>query len=42
MNRRAIGAQGEVGSIESGKVADFLVCSADYASRRVFMAGQEL
>lgn len=38
----AIGADKLVGSIETGKVADFLVCSADYASRRVFMAGQEL
>ena len=38
----AIGAESLVGSIETGKVADFLVCSADYADRRVFMAGQEL
>ena len=38
----AIGADALVGSIETGKVADFLICSADYASRRVFMAGQEL
>ena len=38
----AIGQDALVGSIETGKVADFLVCSADYASRRVFMAGKEL
>ena len=38
----AIGAEDLVGAIETGKVADFLVCSADYASRRVFMAGKEL
>ncbi|MBO5953930.1 MAG: N-acetylglucosamine-6-phosphate deacetylase [Oscillospiraceae bacterium] len=38
----AIGAQQEVGSIEAGKVADFLVCSPDYAERRVFLAGKEL
>ena len=38
----AIGADKVVGSIETGKAADFLVCSADYASRRVFMSGQEL
>nr|MBR4281452.1 N-acetylglucosamine-6-phosphate deacetylase [Clostridia bacterium] len=38
----AIGAEAEVGSIETGKVADFLVCSADYADRRVFMVGREL
>ena len=38
----AIGADKLVGSIETGKVADFLVCSPDYAERRVFMAGKEL
>ncbi len=38
----AIGADEVVGSIASGKVADFLVCSSDYADRRVFMAGKEL
>ena len=38
----AIGAADLVGAIETGKVADFLVCSADYVSRRVFMAGKEL
>lgn len=38
----AIGADKEVGSIATGKVADFLVCSKDYAERRVFLAGKEL
>ena len=38
----AIHAEAWVGSIETGKTADFLVCSADYATRRVFMAGQAL
>ena len=38
----AISADKEVGSIETGKVADFLVCSPDYAHRRVFLAGKEL
>ena len=38
----AIGADQLVGSIESGKIADFLVCSPDYASKRVFLAGKEL
>ena len=38
----AIGAQNEVGSIETGKVADFVVCDADYSTRRVFLAGVEL
>ncbi len=38
----AISAQDKVGSIETGKVADFLICSPDYAHRRVFLAGKEL
>ena len=38
----AIGANTLVGSIETGKVADFLICSADYSQKRVFMAGKEL
>lgn len=38
----AIGADKVVGSIETGKHADFLVCSADYTQRRVFLAGVEL
>ncbi len=39
---KAIGADGIVGSIEPGKRADFLVCSPDYSSKRVFLAGQEI
>jgi N-acetylglucosamine-6-phosphate deacetylase len=38
----AIAADKEVGSIAEGKVADFLVCSADYATKRVFLGGVEL
>lgn len=38
----AIGAEGTVGSIASGKRADFLVCNADYSQRRVFLAGKEI
>ena len=38
----AIGAEQEVGSIQPGKRADFLVCGPDYAQKRVFLAGQEL
>lgn len=37
----AIGADNEVGSIETGKQADFLICSPDYSSFRVFQAGIE-
>ena len=39
---KAIGADHLVGSIETGKVADFLICSPDYAQKRVFLAGKEL
>ena len=38
----AIGAESIVGSIETGKIADFLICSADYSQKRVFLAGKEL
>ena len=38
----AIGAEAAVGSIETGKRADFLVCSQDYTQRRVFLFGEEL
>ncbi len=38
----AIGADSLVGSIEPGKIADFLVCTPDYARKRVFLAGKEL
>ena len=36
------GADSVVGSIETGKQADFLICTENYARRRVFLAGQEL
>ena len=38
----AISAQEEIGSIEEGKYADFLVCAGDYSSKRVFLGGREL
>ena len=38
----AIGAEKLVGSIETGKQADFLICSPDYTTRRVFIAGNEI
>lgn len=38
----AIGAEALVGSIETGKIADFLVCSPDFAQKQVFIAGDEL
>ena len=38
----AIGAETVVGSITTGKQADFLVCSPDYTNKRVFLAGKAL
>ena len=38
----ALGVQNEVGSIAEGKVADFLVCTDGYESKRVFLAGKEI
>jgi N-acetylglucosamine-6-phosphate deacetylase len=38
----AIGAQNEVGSIENGKRADFLVLNKDFSLRQVFLGGTEL
>ncbi len=36
-----IGAQDEIGSIENGRRADFLVLNGDFSLRRVFLAGCE-
>ena len=38
----AIAAEKEVGSIETGKAADFIVCNAGYTEKRVFLAGREI
>ena len=38
----AVGAQDRVGSIATGKLADFIVCRSDYTGSRVFMSGKEL
>ena len=39
---KAIGADAVVGTIEEGKVADFLIVAPDYSSKRVFLAGKEI
>ena len=39
---KAIGADKEIGSIETGKHADFVVCTADYTEKRVFLGGVEI
>ena len=36
----SLGVQGEVGSIAPGKRADFVVCSPDFAKKRVYLAGK--
>ena len=38
----ALGVQDVVGSIETGKQADFIVCEPGYTSKRVFLAGKEI
>lgn len=38
----AIGAEKLVGTIESGKCADFIITHEDYTEKRVFLAGREL
>ena len=38
---RALGVDGEVGTIADGKRADFLVLNTDFTLSRVFLAGSE-
>lgn len=38
----AIGADSQIGSIEKGKLADFIVCSSGYTQKRVFIGGKEI
>ena len=38
---QALGVQAEVGSIEPGKIADFIVCNVDYSGRKVYLAGKK-
>ena len=38
----SIGAENVVGSIAPGKRADFIVCSADYENKEVYLAGQKI
>ena len=38
----AIGVQNEVGSIETGKQADFIITNSDYSEKKVFIGGVEI
>ena len=38
----AISVQAQIGSIEEGKFADFLVCAPDYSSKTVYLSGKAL
>jgi N-acetylglucosamine-6-phosphate deacetylase len=38
----ALGAQDKIGSIATGRLADFIVCSPDYAEKQVYMSGKKL
>ncbi|MBR4109008.1 MAG: N-acetylglucosamine-6-phosphate deacetylase [Oscillospiraceae bacterium] len=38
----AIGAQDKIGSIETGKLADFIICNADYSQKQVYLGGKQL
>ena len=38
----AIGADDMIGSIETGKYADFIVCSEDYTKKKIFRGGIEV
>ena len=39
---KALGVQDRIGSIETGKYADFVITNADYSEKRVFIGGKEL
>ena len=39
---KALGAQDKIGSIETGKYADFVITNTDYSEKRVFIGGKEL
>ncbi len=38
----ALGVQDKIGSIETGKLADFVVCSSDYSQKTVYIGGKAI
>ena len=38
----ALGVQDKIGSIATGRLADFIVCIPDYAEKQVYMSGKKL
>ena len=39
---KALGAQDKIGSIETGKYADFIITDSAYSTKRVFIGGKEI
>ena len=39
---KALGVLDQIGSIEEGKLADFIICTSDYSEKRVFIGGEEI
>ena len=39
---KALGVHDKIGSIETGKYADFVITNADYSERKVFIGGKEI
>ena len=39
---KALSAEDKIGSIETGKYADFIITNADYSQKRVFIGGKEI
>ena len=39
---KALGVHDKIGSIETGKYADFVITNADYSEKRVFIGGKEI
>ena len=38
----SLGAEDKIGSIETGKFADFVVCNADYTEKTVYLGGKKI